>query len=415
MASTRKLRNADPASAALRVLVALDPAPGARIAVGLSGGVDSVVLLHLMRELAPQFSLRLSAIHVNHGISRHALQWERYCAVLCRGWKLPLVVRRVKVTRRGEGLEAAARAARRAAYAALPVDAVALAHHLDDQAETLLLALLRGTGLRGAGAMPELGRLGDKRLLRPLLGVPREEILAYAGRHGLAWVEDDSNADTAYARNFLRAEVAPLLSARFPRWRENLARAARHFAARDVGREELLRSFLGGQGLRAPSEVRLADMLRQLTTARAGARIAIEHDGAVLRVARGRVVVVPKRASAPFAPMPWRGERRMVFDSPSGELRFRLGAGGIDPALLNEAGLVVDLRRRGARLRLRADGPSRTLKNLFQEAGVPQWERDRLPMLWSGDALVWVPGLGVDAAFTAADGRRGWVPDWRPT
>jgi len=113
-------------------------------------------------------------------------------------------------------------------------------------------------------------------------------------------------------------------------------------------------------------------------------------------------------------PMSWRGERRMPLDSLSGELRFRLGVGGVDPAHVKDAGLVVDLRRRGARLRLRVGGPSRTLKNLFQEAGVPQWERERLPMLWSGDALVWVPGLGVDAAFRAVPGRRGWVPDWRP-
>ncbi|MGE0876128.1 MAG: tRNA lysidine(34) synthetase TilS [Burkholderiales bacterium] len=412
MASTRKPRNADPASAVRRALAALD-APRARIAVGLSGGVDSVVLLHLMRELAPDFRLRLSAIHVNHGISRHALQWERYCAALCRGWKLPLAVRRVKLAKRGEGLEAAARAARRAAYAALQVDAVALAHHLDDQAETLLLALLRGTGLRGAGAMPELGRLGDKRLLRPLLGVPREEILAYAGRHGLAWVEDESNADTAYTRNFLRAEIAPLLSTRFPRWRENLARAARHFAAKELTREDLLRAFLAEQGLRAPSEAKLADMLRQIGSARADARVAIAHDGATLRTWRGALRVTAQQEAPAFVPLRWRGESRLALPALGGSLRFRRARGGIDAARIPSEGMAVGLRRGGERLRPDAKRPSRTLKNLFQEAGIPAWERERLPLLYCGRDLVWAPGLGVDAAYATQGRRLGWLPEWQ--
>jgi len=199
---------------------------GKRLAVGLSGGVDSVVLLHLLRELAPRHGFRLSAVHVHHGLSPNADDWARFCRKLCRGWVVPLTVRRVSVQKKGRGLEAAAREARRAAFAAVAADAIVLAHHLDDQAETVLLNLLRGAGPRGAAAMQAAGRLGDKRLLRPLLQVRRREILAYARAHHLEWIEDESNRDAALARNFLRLRVGPLLEERFPRWRESLARAA---------------------------------------------------------------------------------------------------------------------------------------------------------------------------------------------
>jgi len=126
---------------------------GKRLAVGLSGGVDSVVLLHLLRELAPRHGFRLSAVHVHHGLSPNADDWARFCRKLCRGWVVPLTVRRVSVQKKGRGLEAAAREARRAAFAAVAADAIVLAHHLDDQAETVLLNLLRGAGPRGAAAM----------------------------------------------------------------------------------------------------------------------------------------------------------------------------------------------------------------------------------------------------------------------
>ena len=376
--------------------------------------MDSVVLLAVLRELAPACGLRLSAIHVNHGISPDAARWERFCVALCRRWNVPLVVRRVRVAKAGEGLEAAARAKRRAAYESLKVDAIALGHHLDDQAETVLHNLLRGAGLRGASGMPAIGRLGGKVVVRPLLEVTRDAILAHARREGLDWIEDESNDDVALTRNFLRREVAPLLAKRFPRWRESFARAARHFAAKDLQREDLLRAWLSEQGLRAPSEARLAEMLRQLTGARPGARVALEHDGAVLRVSRGRLQAAKAKVAADFAPVAWRGERRLALDALGGVLLFKRGAGGIDPAKIPRDGLSVGLRRGGERLRLEARRPSRTLKNLFQESAIPAWERERLPLLYRGADLVWAPWLGVDAAFAAPAGARGWLPSWEP-
>jgi len=318
----------------------------------------------------------------------------------------------VRVRRRGAGLEAAARAARRAAFARVGADAIALAHHLDDQAETVLLNLLRGAGPRGASAMPAAGRLGGKQLLRPLLEVPRREILAYARAHRLAWVEDESNRDDALTRNFLRLRVGPLLESRFPRWRESLARAARLFAAADTRAERALRAFLARQGLRAPSEAKLVEMLKQLTSR--GARTRIRHDGKELRVYRGRVEVAPAVEALAFVPLEWRGERRLPVNALAGELRFRRARGaGIAAALVDGRTFRVRLRGGGERLRPDPRRPRRSLKNLFQEAGVPPWRRERMPMLFCGEELVWAAGLGVDAAWQAGASAPGIVPEWR--
>jgi tRNA(Ile)-lysidine synthase len=375
----------------------------ARIAVGLSGGVDSVVLLHKLREVP-----RVSAIHVHHGLSPNADSWAAFCRRLCRRLGVPLTVKKVKVLKRGEGLEAAARSARYKAFFKLKTDCIALAHNLDDQAETVLMNLLRGAGLRGASGMAPESRFHGKTLLRPLLDTSRSEIEAYARRHGLEWIEDESNADEALTRNFIRRQVGPLLERRYPRWKENLARAARHFAREEAGAEELLRKFLKGKGLRAPSEAKLVEMLKQLTSQ--GRRTLIEHDGARLRVYRGEIVEDRGRSGA-FTPIAWKGEARLAIPELGGELRFRRtrGKGIAASAKL----LRVRLRSGGERLQPDPRRPRRTLKNLFQEAGVPPWERDRLPLLVCGEDVVWVPGLGVDARYQAGKNASGVLPEWR--
>lgn len=386
---------------------------GSRVAVGLSGGVDSVVLLHALRAVARRLGVRLVAVHVNHGLSPHADAWSRFCRALCRRWDVPITVRRVRVVRGREGLEAAARAARYAALARTRAAALVLAHQLDDQAETVLLNLLRGTGLAGARGMPGAARRHDQLLLRPFLGLPRARLLDYARRHELEWIEDESNLNQALTRNFLRARVAPLLVERFPRWRENLARAARHFSAAELDANRVLRDYLATQGLRAPSERRLVEMLRQLSGSRDDARIAIRHDGVVLRRHRDRVVVTAAAPEAAFAPVRWQGEKKLALPALQGELRFRRVRGdGIDAARLGAHRWMVRLRTGGERLQPDPRRPRRTLKNLFQESGVPAWQRARLPMLYCGDALVWVPGLGVDARFRASPEAQGVQPMW---
>jgi len=384
---------------------------GKRVAAGLSGGIDSVVLLHVLHGLAPRFGYRLSAVHVNHGLSPNAGDWQRFCSALCRELGIPFKAMKVKVRKQRQGLEAAAREARRAALMKLGVDAVALGHHLDDQAETVLFNLLRGAGLEGASGMPAIGALGGKILLRPLLEVPRETIRAYAAEHGLAWIEDESNADDALTRNYIRHRVGPLIATRFPRWKENLARAARHFSGAGLDARAMLRAFLKERGLRAPSEAKLVEMLKQLGSASA----AIAHDGVVFRRYKEKIYLVKQETRSPaFKPQTWNGEAKLSLPALGGELRFRRISGqGIDSSLLQTHDFHVRLRSGGERLRPDARRPSRTLKNLFQEAGVPPWERERLPLLYCGKRLAWAPGLGVDVAFVSARGAPGIVPEWR--
>lgn len=421
MAGSRKPKSASDSAlhAAVRAAIARGRWQGRRVAVALSGGVDSVVLLDVLAQLAPEMGFALGAVHVNHGISPDALRWERFCRALCARLRVPLTVRRVTLEgRRGKGLEAAARDARYRALAGARADCVALAHHRDDQSETVLLNLLRGAGTRGAAAMPAAGALPgshgrDIAAIRPLLAVSRADVLAYARGRGLDWVEDESNADPRLARNFLRGKVGPLLQERWPRWSEALARAAGHFARADADERTLLREYLAVQGLRAPSEAKLVEMLRQLAGARPDARTEIGHDGAVLRKWRGAVQVASVSPKQGFTQLRWRGETLLRLDGIGGELRLhRCSGSGIDAARIEPRGLIVRLRGGGERFRVARGRPRRTLKNLFQEAGIAPWERERLPLVYCGDALVWVPGLGVSADWQAPAGGRGLLPEW---
>lgn len=200
-----------------------------RLCVGLSGGCDSVVLLHVLSRSG--FAGRLAAIHVHHGLSPNADTWAAFCSAYCRDLAIPLTIQNVAVVRKnGLGIEAAARQARYAVFAEWATDTLLLAQHRGDQAETVLFNLLRGTGLVGAAGMLAERRFGPLRLLRPLLDIPRAEIEAYAQANGLKWVEDESNADTVYARNFLRHETLTALSERFPASEASLAQAAANFA-----------------------------------------------------------------------------------------------------------------------------------------------------------------------------------------
>ena len=205
----------------------------ATICVGLSGGLDSTVLLSVLaRHLAD--AKRVTALHVHHGLSPNADQWVKVCERLCANEGVPLAVERVRIDPSSPlGLEGAARVARYAVYASRPEPYIALAHHLDDQAETVLMQLLRGTGLKGIAAMPELRQLRGTgvHIFRPLLGYSRAMLHAYAQDEGLRWIEDESNATTGPDRNFLRHDVAPLFDVRYPGWREALARFARHAGA----------------------------------------------------------------------------------------------------------------------------------------------------------------------------------------
>jgi tRNA(Ile)-lysidine synthase len=296
---------------------------GQRLIVGLSGGIDSVVLLHTLRAAAASRQLALAALHIHHGLSSNADAWLAHCRALCAGWDIPFFAERVAVERdSADGLEAAARRARHEAYARASVDWVVLGHHRDDQAETLLFNLMRGTGLRGAGAMSE--RKG--RLLRPLLGVGRVDIERYARAHELRWIEDESNADTGFSRNYLRHNVLAGLEKRFPGSTANMAAATARFAEAERLLDDLARLDLAGHDavfpldvavLAALPEPRARNVLRHLLQQH---QIGIPGDERLRELLRQLIHAAPDRhPSAVFAT--WRILRRrgkIVVESAQG-------------------------------------------------------------------------------------------------
>jgi tRNA(Ile)-lysidine synthase len=445
MASSRKSPRASPKSAVAAVDAAIAAAlaehvvPRARVAVALSGGMDSMVLLDAAAAFVARHPIALSAIHVDHGLSPNAGRWAEFCAAQCVLRDVPLATHRLRLERRrGESLEARARSARYERLLAADVDTIILAHHADDQAETVLLQLLRGAGPQGLAAMPR-HRAGRPALLRPLLELARATLAAYAAARGLAWIDDESNADRRHARNFLRHEIAPLLAAHFPGYPGTLVRAARHqteateladaLAVVDAAgmvdatgldrarlgalppaqARNLLRWFLREHGLRPPTEARLGEMIKQLVGAGDDARIRIAQDGAEIGRHRGRIAV-HARAVAPYERI-WEGETEVCL--PGGTLFFERSRGaGLAAAKLDR----VTLRSRGGgeRIRLAANRPTHAVKKLLQDARMPPWERASLPLIWSGDELAAVPGIGVALAFQTAPGEAGWTVDWRP-
>jgi tRNA(Ile)-lysidine synthase len=421
--------------------------PSDRLVAGLSGGVDSVVLLDVLQRVARTLRFRVSALHVNHQLSAHAARWSAFCRDLCRRRGIPYESVRVKV-RRGDSLEAAARDARYAAFAGQRCDFVVLAHHRDDQVETLLLQLLRGAGVKGLAGMPPVrkaeGRRQKASILRPLLDVTREEILDYARARKLTWVEDESNQDIYFHRNFIRHEVLPLIARRFPACRATLARAAGHLAeaaqlldelaaADAAGHLEggtlsmaafrhlppararnLLRYLLAFHGVPMPNTERLDEALRQALSAKQDARVRIELGEFDLRRFENRLHVVAGMKDLPAGyARRWRGEKEVALADLGGVLSMNRARGaGISLARLRGRAVTIGVRGGGERLQPDCRRPRRSLKNLLQEARVPPWQRGRLPLLLCGDELVWVAGIGVDCRYQAAGAEPGVRPAW---
>lgn len=420
---------------------------GARLVVGLSGGIDSVVLLHLLvrgLRLSPR---RISAIHVNHQLSTQASGWTSFCRRFCRELDVRLRVVKVDV-KRGNSTEAAARSARYAAFAASEADVVLLAHNRDDQAETVLLQLIRGAGPRGLAAMPLFrpAAPGVQAVLRPLLDTPRSLIEAYASRHRLEWVEDDSNVDRHYLRNFLRHEVLPLIEGHRPGSGAVLARAARLQAeASDLldalalidlggslpqGKLELaplralpghrarnaLRLFLRCNGLPIPDADRLEELIRQTLIAGRDAAVCMRLGESDLRRFKDVLYIVrPLPEPDPDFVLHWSGRGVLRLQPLGGSLRLlRSAEGGIDGAAIRRTGLQVGVRRGGETLRLASGGRLRKVRKLLQEADCPPWVRERLPFLYLDGQLAAIPGLGIDVRFRVSGRSEGYVPVWHP-
>lgn len=442
------------------------------VAVAFSGGRDSTALLHATAVAARDWpGATVVALHVHHGLSAQADGWQRHAEAACQVWAaegLPvrLLCRRVRLSlNAGDSVEAVARAARHAALQDMAreahADLLLLAHHRQDQAETLLLQALRGGGLAGLASIPQDVIREGVRWVRPWLDHPRSAIEAYVAAHGLVYIDDESNADPRYARNLLRMSVWPALVRAFPDAEANLAASARRLsdalpvmaawraqalpplltptvvAVPDGGvapataaldarlwavqpaalRRESLRHWyreVSGQGMSATWVERLAEELPRMVAAHGVAQWA------ALSLSLYRGVLSWERPAAYGADAVQDAELglsvRGAGDWPAapwgGSLRVReVVSGGVPLSLLAD----VVLRRRvgGEQFQMGAGRPARSLKKQFQALGVPAWQRNG-PLVFAGEQLLYVPGLGIDARAQAAEGMPQWSIEWLP-
>ncbi len=407
--------------------------PGRNVWVALSGGLDSSLLLTLAARVCQHHPRVLRALHVHHGLQRAADDFEAHCRCLAAQLSVPLTVERVAVDLGGgRGLEGAAREARYAAFArCVPAgDTLWLAQHRDDQAETFLLAALRGSGVRGLAAMPAGRDWQGLELGRPLLGVSRAHLEAEAQRLELSWIEDPSNADLALDRNFLRRSILPRLESRWPQAGASLARSATlageadallaELAALDLQRlggdpgrlpiagltglsparcRLLIRHACALNGLSTPPTGRLSSLLDQLE-ARRDAEVHIAWPGAAARCWNGELYLM---ATLPGMPSDWSTEwdGRAPLVTPWGEVSV-----GLTPHSTRPVRLRVTPRRGGERLRLVGRG-SRDLKRLLQEAGLPPWERQRVLVVHHKDQVVGVMAPSLASWLACAAGWSG--------
>lgn len=427
-------------------LESLPPVEGYQVA--LSGGLDSTVLLEALCRVHAAWPEcpPLRAVHVHHGLQARADHWVTHCRALCDRLGVALDVVYVDVVAHGgAGPEAAARTARYAALAErlAPGECLLTAHHQDDQAETLLLQLLRGSGPRGLAAMPPWAVLGRGLHARPLLASSRSALRGYAQARGLTWVDDPSNATLAFDRNFLRHEIMPRLTRRWSGVAARMARAARHCAEashlldalarldlaplRDAlpGRldaeglrrleparqRNALRAWLRELGLPVPGTRQLHQALHDVMSAQWDATPCIRWPGAELRRYRDRVyAMAPLSAHDPHQVMPWDLRQTLALPGLAIRLVARATRGqGLGRAACEDSTITVRFRRGGERCRPAGRGHTHALKKLFQERGVPPWERDRIPLIYADDQLAAVADWWVCEPFAADEGEPGYA------
>ncbi|TFW30016.1 tRNA lysidine(34) synthetase TilS [Duganella callida] len=428
------------------------------IAIALSGGLDSSVLLHLAHAYAQTHGLALHALHIHHGLSPNADAWLQHCERECATLAVPFAARRIQLQdQKKSGTEAAARKARYAALGALcrehHVSLLLTAHHQDDQAETVLLQLLRGSGPAGLSGMDAAntaaGLLHNDQLMmaRPLLQASRKQLEAYAAQHHTQHIHDESNDDPRYARNALRHQVMPALEQHFPGFQERFARSAQHAqsASRlltelaeqdlaacldddclDIGKlralnqdrgYNLLRHWFATRGLSMPSTAWLAEMLTQLLEAKHDAQLLVTHPDCHVRRYRDRLHLTPKLAELegtredqfddkPGTDFVWHGEIQLAFPAYGGILHFDPAEEGIAADWLRGQPLLIEFRRGGERLKPAPNRPTRPLKYHYQALNIPAWERARLPVVKTRDTLLYAAGIGLDCHHVGHGGER---------
>lgn len=407
--------------------------------VALSGGLDSCVLLHLLSELRQQFPISLKAIHINHQLSPNAQAWATHCVKMCAEWNIELMVHSIQLNLdSGDSLEEVARQKRYAIFAEyIQVDDVLLtAHQQDDQAETLFLQLLRGAGPKGMSAMPILKKFAEGLHARPLLECSRTSLQEYASLQQLQWIDDESNNNLKFTRNFIRHEIISKLKSHWPTVTNALARSARMCAetqtlledlalplyfdahgtvagtlsitkllSMDIAKQRLiLRMWIQRSGFVLPNEKKMMTIQNNLLLAGRDSCPCVEWGNVEVRRYRDDIYILNKLKSHCTKQI-WSWDFSSSLTLP--------GIGILECSQIQNQGLRANLeninirfRQGGEAIRLR-DSKHRTLKNLFQEWGIPPWQRSRIPLVYADDRLISVVGFHVDEEFTAQVGEVG--------
>lgn len=387
-----------------------------RYLLAFSGGLDSTVLLHLLASVKDQIDVEVAAIHIDHGLQQESPAWSRHCSDYCRQLDIPLETVSLSLQSvSGESLEAQAREARYATIQQLmqPGEILLTAHHRDDQAETLLLNLMRGSGVKGLAAMPPLRHFAEGWLARPLLEISRSEIEAYATEHKLKWIDDPSNALTDFNRNYLRHEILPGLTQRWPAAAASIADSASHLAeaAQLLDQESyklltgmiaapgrlqlepllqqprawqklLLRHWLQQLGIPPPPRKRLAGFVQQLT---ADSRRIPQIDWSGVELRRyNHLLYADRRPPAHDAAIEieWRTSQPLTLPSQLGELQMLEG---------RQQQIMVRFRRDGDSMRWRSH--QRTLKSIFRQLEIPPWQRSRVPLIIDDTVIIAIADL----------------------
>jgi tRNA(Ile)-lysidine synthase len=446
MANLKKLqqnKTCPVAAAVSQQLGLLQVSPQTTLLLGLSGGLDSCVLLHVLAQISKINSFKIIALHVNHGLSANANAWADFCHLQTVKYGLPFTIKRVQVdTNAGLGVEAAARNARYAALQAeqqvYKVDWIFLAHHQDDQAETLLLQLARGAGAKGLAGMA----IADEKrhIFRPLLNISRAQLVIYAKQNNVQWVDDESNNNTNFDRNFMRHEIVPALKKRYPTIAQTLARSAQHLAESDelltelaqldaekaiennalkigilkllsIARQHnLLRFWLQNNGFTMPSSARLVQICSQILNAKNTTKLKLA-DGVSLRCDTDAAHIVHEFENQQN--LSWGGEVTLPLNGfQMLKFEIKLGQGVAMQALT----LPLHIKTRAADLRLKTqlNRPSQSLKNLFQTANVAPWARKNWPLIFCNESLIIVPNIGFDITLQAQANALGLTVELLP-
>ncbi|RPH25045.1 tRNA lysidine(34) synthetase TilS [Buttiauxella warmboldiae] len=420
--------------------------PHTHLLVAFSGGLDSTVLLHQLVTLRDSHAanIHLRAMHIHHGLSPYADDWAAHCQNVCTRWNVPLEVQRVQLADDGLGIEAHARAARYQALAAaiLPEEALLTAQHLDDQCETFLLALKRGSGPAGLAAMPERLPFGETELIRPLLGQTRKELEAWAQEHQLSWIEDESNQDDGYDRNFLRLRMLPEIQQRWPHFPQSVARSAELCGEQEQLLDELLTEQLDElvqadgslliEPMQAFSDIRRAALLRRwfarqkaLMPSRAALvrlwnEVATSREDANPRLRLGDHEIRRYRCALYRLPvMEGLGDKIFPWSAPFAPLTLPDGLGILRCTALGQA-VRAPLSHELVTVRFRASGQihivgrerGRSLKKIWQELAIPPWLRERTPLLYYGEQLIAALGVFVTREGEATE-QSCWRVDWQ--